>query len=231
MAVAALKTLKRQQAQRIQTPEFTQMLDTLERAYDFHPMDELTRHDPYKVLIACILSLRTKDETMIPASERLFTVADTPAKVLKLTPEQIQKLIFPVGFYKTKSETILAISQRLIDEFQSVVPNTMEELLSFNGVGRKTANLVLGLGFRIPAICVDTHVHRISNRMGYLISKDPEDTEMQLRAKLPQAYWPIINKVMVLHGQQICKPIGARCDVCPVSGTCLKVDVKPRKAK
>lgn len=231
MTVSAVKTKKKPEPSLISTEIFTQMLETLEDTYDLHPMDELTRHDPYKVLIACILSLRTKDETMIPASERLFAVADTPARMLRLTPSQIQKLIFPVGFYKTKSETILAISQRLVDEFNGIVPNTMEALLSFNGVGRKTANLVLGLGFHIPAICVDTHVHRISNRMGYLVSKNPEDTEMQLRAKLPEAYWPIINKVMVLHGQQTCKPIGARCDVCPVHESCMKVDVKPRKTK
>ena len=213
----------------LSTTKFTAMLDTLEKTYDFHPMDDLTRQDPYKVLIACILSLRTKDETSIPASERLFAVADTPEKLAKLPLETVQRLIFPVGFYKTKAQTIIDISQRLLDEFGGQVPATMEALLSLKGVGRKTANLVLGLGFRLPAICVDVHVHRISNRMGYLTTRDPEETEMALREKLPASHWSIINKVMVLHGQQVCKPIGARCDVCPVARTCRQIDVKARK--
>jgi len=205
------------------------MLDTLAATYQVHPMGELTRHNPYKVLIACILSLRTKDEVTIPASERLFAIADTPAKMIKLSTKEIEKLIFPAGFYKTKAQTILDISQRLLDEFDAQVPNTMEGLLSFKGVGRKTANLVLGLGFGLPAVCVDTHVHRISNRFGYVETKTPEETEMALRAKLPKPYWNIINTVLVLHGQQICKPIGARCDICPVARDCLKLDVRARK--
>ena len=205
------------------------MLNTLAATYDFHPMDDLTRHNPYKVLIACILSLRTKDEVTIPASERLFARADTPAKMVRLSAKEIQKLIFPTGFYITKSQTILDISERLLNEFDGKVPNTMEALLTFKGVGRKTANLVLGLGFQIPAVCVDTHVHRISNRFGYVKTKTPEETELALRKKLHQKYWPIINKVMVLHGQKICKPIGARCDICPIENSCNKLDVKARK--
>lgn len=205
------------------------MLDTLAATYHFHPMGELTRHNPYKVLIACILSLRTKDEVTIPASERLFAVADIPEKMIGLSPKAIEKLIFPTGFYKTKAVTIINISQRLLDEFGGEVPNTMEALLSFKGVGRKTANLVLGLGFGLPAICVDTHVHRISNRFGYVHTKTPEETEMALRQKLPAKYWNIINTVLVLHGQQICKPIGARCDSCPVAKNCRQIDVRARK--
>jgi endonuclease III len=204
------------------------ILETLEACYDFHPMGELTRQDPYKVLVACVLSLRTKDEVTIPASERLFAVAGTPAKMAALQPETIEKLVFPVGFYKTKARSIIEFSQKLLDDFNGQVPDTIEALLTLKGVGRKTANLVVGLGHGLPAICVDTHVHRICNRLGYIVTKTPEETEMALRDKLPGQYWSVINTVMVLHGQQTCKPIGPRCDVCKVAHVCRKVDVKPR---
>lgn len=204
------------------------ILDTLETCYDFHPMGELTRQDPYKVLVACVLSLRTKDEVTIPASERLFAVADTPQKMVMLTPEAIETLVFPVGFYKTKARSIIEFSQKLLDDFSGQVPDTIEALLTLKGVGRKTANLVVGLGHGLPAICVDTHVHRICNRLGYIHTKTPEETEMVLRGKLPGQYWSVINTVMVLHGQQTCKPIGPRCDACKVAHLCRKVDVKPR---
>lgn len=217
------------------------VLTTLVNTYEDHPMEVLTRaqsnpggvptQDPYKVLIACILSLRTKDETMVPASERLFALADTPKKMVALTPAMVEKLIFPVGFYKTKAITVLEISKRLLAEYDGVVPDTIDGLLVFKGVGRKTANLVVGLGYGKPAICVDIHVHRISNRLGYVQTKDPEATETALRGKLPVSFWPIINKVLVLHGQQTCRPIGPRCDVCPVANACQKIDVTPRKVK
>ena len=208
-----------------------QVLDTLDGSYDLHPMGELTRNNPYKVLVACVLSLRTKDEVMIPASQRLFAVADTPQKMVGLSPEAIEKLVFPVGFYKTKAQSIIDFSQKLLDDFDGQVPDTIDELLTLKGVGRKTANLVVGLGHGLPAICVDTHVHRICNRLGYIQTKTPEETEMALRAKLPAKYWSVINTVMVLHGQQTCKPIGPRCDVCPVAHWCHKIDVKPRALK
>jgi endonuclease-3 len=198
-----------------------EILDTLQACYPVHPMGELTRNQPYKVLVACILSLRTKDEVTIPASKRLFAVADTPEKMVALTPDAIEKLIFPTGFYKTKAQNILEFSQRLLDEYGGQVPDTIEELMKFKGVGRKTANLVVGLGFGLPAICVDTHVHRIVNRLGYLRTKTPEETEMALRAKLPARYWTVINTILVLHGQQTCKPIGPRCEICPVNRQCV----------
>lgn len=213
------------------TPEFPieTVLETLDETYDEHPMANITKGNAYKVLIACLLSLRTKDETMIPAAERLFQVADTPETLVELTPEEIQKLVFPVGFYRNKSHTLIEVSRRILEDFDGKTPETMDDLLSLKGVGRKTANLVLGLGHGIPAICVDVHVHRISNRLGYIKTKDPEDTEMTLRDVLPVPYWHVINKVMVLHGQQTCKPVGARCDVCPVEQYCEKLDVKARK--
>lgn len=213
------------------TVPMEQILETLASVYQYHPMAEITQKDPYKVLIACILSLRTKDEVSIPASERLFKLADTPETMLRLTPEEIQKIIFPVGFYRNKADTLLEVSQALLTNFNGIVPKTIDELLTLKGVGRKTANLVVGLGHQLPAICVDTHVHRISNRLGYLVTKDPEATEYTLRDTLPLEYWSIINKVMVLHGQQICKPIGPRCDECPVIYGCQQINVTPRTLK
>lgn len=199
----------------------TDILNTLQGCYSVHPMGELTKGQPYKVLVACILSLRTKDEVTIPASKRLFAVADTPEKMVKLTPEEVEKLVFPSGFYKTKARSILEFSQRLLDEYNGQVPNTIDELLKFKGVGRKTANLVVGLGFGLPAICVDVHVHRIVNRLGYLHTETPEETEWALREKLPIPYWNIINTMLVLHGQQVCKPIKPHCSLCPVNDRCI----------
>ncbi len=207
------------------------ILMVLDKTYPDHPMDDVTENNPYKVLMGCLLSLRTKDDVTIPACKRLFAQADTPEKMVQLSAKAIQDLVFPVGFFRTKSETLLAISQQLIDHYDSTVPDTIDELLKFKGVGRKTANLVVGLGHQKPAICVDIHVHRISNRLGYIQTKTPDETEDALRAKVPIALWPILNRVMVRHGQEICKPIGARCDVCPIATECLKIDVKARKIK
>ncbi len=206
-----------------------EILHTLTETFPDHPMNEVTKN-PYEVLIGCIISLRTKDEVTIPACQRLFPIAPTPEVMVTLPLETIQKLIYPAGFYKTKAETIKNISQTLLDDYNGDVPNTIDELITFKGVGRKTANLVVGLGFGLPAICVDTHVHRICNRLGYIRTKTPEETEMRLRKKLPKHLWHIINWVLVRHGQELCKPIGARCDVCPIEQHCRKIDVKARKA-
>jgi endonuclease III len=172
--------------------------------------------DPYKVLISTLLSLRTKDEVTAKASYRLFEYADTPKKMIKISEEDIQKLIFPVGFYKTKAKTIIETSQILIDKYNSKVPDTLEELLSFKGVGRKTANLVLSLGYGQDTICVDTHVHRISNRWGAVSTKTPEETEFALMEKIPKGYWSEINDLMVAFGQTVCRPIGPKCFECKV---------------
>jgi endonuclease-3 len=181
--------------------------------------------DPFKILVGTILSLRTKDETTGPAAARLFVLAGTAEEMLQLSAEQIAKAIYPVGFYRTKAGTILEICRTLVTGYGGRVPDTMEQLLALKGVGRKTANLVLTLGFQAPAICVDTHVHRISNRWGYVRTKTPEDTEFALRSKLPRAYWPTYNDLLVAFGQNICKPISPLCGRCPLDDICPKVGV------
>lgn len=180
---------------------------------------------PFLVLISCIMSLRTKDQTTLPASERLFKLADTPQAMIRLTPAQIEKAIFPVGFYKTKARTILGICKDIIEKFDHKVPDDIETLMTMKGVGRKTANLVLTEGFNIPAMCVDTHVHRISNRFGYVQTKSPEETEQALRKKLPKKYWMDYNALLVTWGQNVCKPISPLCSMCSVNRYCARIGV------
>lgn len=214
------------------TYPITTVLDTLDAEFPSHPMGELTQGQPFKVLVACIMSLRTKDDLTIPLAAKLFEKADTPQSILKLGEEKLTKAIYPVGFYKTKAKNIIKICQILIDEYQSQVPKEIDDLLTLPNVGRKTANLVRGLGHGLPAVCVDIHVHRICQRLGFLKDmKDPDTTEMAIRKKLPEPYWHVINRVMVMHGQTICKPIGPLCHQCPIEQYCKKVDVKPRKQK
>lgn len=217
----------------LRSPEYPigTVLEILAGAYPTHPMSDVTGRDPYKVLVACIMSLRTRDETTMPLATRLFELADTPEKMVQIPLEKLQQLIYPVGFYKTKAATILEISRRILDEFGGHVPDDIDLLTRFKGVGRKTANLVVGLGYGKPAVCVDVHVHRICNRLGYIQTKTPEETEMQLRKKLDPKYWPLINRVMVRHGQECCKPIAPRCPECPVEAYCQKVGVKKPGAK
>lgn len=181
--------------------------------------------DPFKVLISCILSLRTHDRTTGPASARLFALAETPEKMVKLLADDIEKAIYPVGFYRTKSVTILNICQTLLDNYQGKVPDDLDELLKLKGVGRKTANLVLTLGFGKEGICVDTHVHRICNRWGYVLTKTPEETEFALRKKLPRQYWLRINDLLVTYGQNQCTPISPKCSSCPLVKMCDRVGV------
>jgi len=183
------------------------------------------KRSPYRVLISTLLSLRTKDETTLKASERLFRVADTPEKMLKLSKEEIEKLIYPVGFYHRKAEQILKISKILIEKYNGKVPDSLDELLKLPGVGRKTANLVLNEGFGKLGICVDTHVHRISNRLGLVKTKTPEQTEFALRKILPKKYWIIFNTLLVTLGQNICTPISPKCSICPIEQYCPKVGV------
>ncbi len=179
-----------------------------------------TTGDPFRVLISTVLSLRTQDETTAVASRRLFARADTPAAMLRLRAATIAKLIYPVGFYRTKAKAILAICRDLIDRFGGQVPCDLDALLTLQGVGRKTANLVLTLGFRAQGICVDTHVHRITNRWGYVRTKAPNDTEQALRRILPAEHWIEINDILVAFGQRLCRPISPHCSRCPIVAYC-----------
>src|SRR5262245_18015870 len=188
-----------------------------------------TYQSPFRVLISCILSLRTQDATTAKASHRLFAVADSPPAMRKLSAKRIEKLIYPVGFYKTKAKNILDICRTLIDDYQGKVPDDLDELLKLKGVGRKTANLVVTLGYQKPGICVDTHVHRISNRWGYVKTKTPEKTEFALRAKLPKPYWIEYNDLLVSFGQHLCRPISPLCSGCPIRKYCRQIGVESRR--
>jgi endonuclease-3 len=180
---------------------------------------------PFQVLISCILSLRTQDTTTAQASRRLFALAETPETMSRLSIQKIEKAIFPVGFYHTKAKVIRDICRRLIKEYAGKVPDEIDELLKLKGVGRKTANLVVTLGYRKPGICVDTHVHRISNRWGYLRTKNPKETEFALRAKLPKQYWIEYNDLLVTFGQHLCRPVSPMCSQCSVKRYCARVGV------
>ena len=182
-------------------------------------------HDPFKVLVSCILSLRTRDQTTAEASARLFEIGDTPEKLSRLSADEIEKAIYPVGFYRNKARQILEISRELSEVHGGRVPDELDALLKFKGVGRKTANLVLTLGFGKAGICVDIHVHRICNRWGYLETRTPEQTEMALRKKLPPEYWIVINDLLVTFGQNQCTPVSPRCSTCPLYRLCDRVGV------
>lgn len=180
---------------------------------------------PYEILISTLLSLRTKDEVTAEAYDRLSEYAKTPEEMLKLGREKISDLIYPVGFYPTKSSRIIEISEIIMGKYGGEVPDDLDELLTLPGVGRKTANLVLIEGFGKDAICVDTHVHRISNRIGYIRTKNPDQTEFALRRKLPRKHWIQYNEILVAFGQLICRPISPFCSKCPVSDICRKIGV------
>jgi endonuclease-3 len=182
--------------------------------------------DPFRILISTVISLRTKDQVTTEAGARLFSRASTPASVAALETEDIAGLIFPAGFYNTKARNIKDIARTIAVDFDGVVPRTREALLELPGVGRKTANLVLGLGFGVPAICVDTHVHRIPNRLGLIATKTPEHTEHALEASLPHEYWIEINGLLVGFGQRTCTPVSPWCSTCPLSDLCARVGVE-----
>lgn len=192
---------------------------------------ERWRHDPWAVLASTIISLRTKDEVTLAASARLLEKAPSPKKILELSSfargeKEIEKLIYPAGFYKTKTKNLIAIASILIKNYNGNVPADMDALLALPGVGRKTANLVLIEAFDMDGICVDTHVHRISNRAGWLASKTPEETETRLREILPRRFWKIINPLLVLYGQAVCRPISPFCSLCALRPHCERRDVE-----
>jgi endonuclease-3 len=183
------------------------------------------QRDPFKVLISCVISLRTKDEVTDAASTRLFENADTAERMADLAESRIEKLIYPAGFYRVKARNIREISRRILGEYRGKVPDTIDELLTLPGVGRKTANLVVSLGYGKPGICVDTHVHRISNRLGYVSTRTPRETEFALREKLPGEYWLDFNDLLVTFGQHICTPISPHCSSCRLETLCDRVGV------
>ncbi|MFX1282343.1 MAG: endonuclease III domain-containing protein [Promethearchaeota archaeon] len=198
-----------------------------------------TRKDPFLILIATILSLRTKDELTYKASQLLFARADTPAKILAIPLEELEQLIFSVGFYRQKARTIHELCKRLIDEYNGKVPDSLNELISFKGVGRKTANLVITKGFDKPGICVDVHVARITQRIGIVPIKGENDNkpifhnadqvEMILRKILPKKWWIPINDILVRWGQNICTPISPKCSQCVIYDSCLKIGVQKHR--
>ncbi|MDO8730073.1 MAG: endonuclease III [Candidatus Omnitrophota bacterium] len=202
-------------------------LQKFSKTRDLPAVERIEREsrDPFLVLISCLLSLRTKDEVTEGASRRLFALAKTPQQMLNLSLPKIRKLIYPVGFYRTKALRVHQICHHLLGRFRGRVPETLEELLTLPGVGRKTANLVMTLGHKKEGICVDVHVHRISNRLGYVRTRNPFETEMALREKLPKKYWMEYNALLVSFGQELCRPLSPWCSRCPVRSYCRRVGV------
>jgi endonuclease-3 len=198
------------------------VLDRLAERYETDRFVRAHGPDPFRILIGCVISLRTKDEVTYPATERLFGRARTPDGMGRLRASTIAGLIYPAGFYRRKAEQIRAISRTLVREHGGRVPDEIDTLLDLPGVGRKTANLVVTLGFGKPGICVDTHVHRITNRLGWVATNEPDRTEQALRELLPPRHWIPINETLVRHGQQVCKPISPLCSACPVAVDCRR---------
>ncbi|MCK5834347.1 MAG: endonuclease/exonuclease/phosphatase family protein, partial [Lentisphaeria bacterium] len=216
--------------------EISKVLDLLDQTVkEFQvPVVDLIQaqtSEPWKVLVATILSARTKDEVTAAAVRRLFPIIKNLQGLSTLTTTEIEKIIHPSGFYKNKAKYLSKLPQAVDDLFDGVLPDTVDELVKLPGVGRKTANLVVAVAFNKPAICVDTHVHRIMNIWGYVNTKTPEQTEVALRKKLPQKHWIQVNRILVAFGQSICRPIGPHCEDCPLSEVCLKKGVTPRKGK
>jgi len=185
-----------------------------------------TGKDPYRVLVSCLLSLRTKDETTAGAVKRLFAVADDPGAMMGLSVRRIERLIYPVGFYRNKARRIRELSDDILNRCGGRIPSTVEGLLRFRGVGRKTANLVVAEGFGKPAVCVDIHVHRITNRLGFVKTRDPNETETVLRSRLPRRWWRKINAILVAFGQCHCRPVSPFCSTCRVRKVCEKNGVE-----
>ncbi len=212
---AAVRILKKEY-KRFKTPYVTEVAAEL-------------RKDPFRVLVSCILSLRTKDATTREASVRLFSIASKPGEISRLTRRVIEKAIYPVGFYRVKAGVLKDLSTELVKNHGSRVPDTIEGLMELRGVGRKTANLVVTMGYGKPGICVDTHVHRITNRWGFVSTKTPEKTEFALRERLPKRYWRVINDLLVAYGQNVCRPVSPLCSACKLHVYCDRVGVKRRR--
>ena len=215
-------------AKRFDIEGFMDVLKKANHEYQQLPLMQAIKEKeeyPYRVLIGTLLSSRTKDELTAVISKRLFQKASNPEKLAQLSEQEIMKIIYPVGFYRRKAKNLKAIASLLVEKFHYIVPDSLEELLQFPGVGRKTANLVLGTAFNINAICVDTHVHRISNRLGIVKTKIPAETEQDLKKMFPEKYWIPLNPYLVSHGQAICKPISPICSKCKIHSFCQRIGV------
>jgi endonuclease III len=212
----------------MRSDDIDQVVRILKREIRQWPVPALAKYveTPFTVLISCILSLRTQDRTTVAASDRLFEIATTPDSILAVPVKAIERAIYPVSFYRTKARTIHAICRELLSRYGGRVPSDLDELLALPGVGRKTATIVVTLGFRKAGIAVDTHVHRISNRLGYVRTKTPDKTEMALRRKLPPRYWIVFNDLLVAYGQNLCKPISPHCSTCRIASYCRRIGVK-----
>jgi endonuclease III len=183
-------------------------------------LKETEEGDPFKILIGTVLSHRTRDESTAKANERLFAVYRTPEELARADPEKVRELIRSVGFYNVKTRSVIRVAKQIVEEFRGTVPRDIDNLLTIHAVGRKTANCVLVYGFNIPAIPVDTHVHRISNRLGLVQTKTPEQTEVELTKRVPKKYWLELNEMFVRFGQTVCKPVGPRCESCTLRADC-----------
>ncbi len=202
-----------------------EVIRKLSAAYPEHPLKISDKTPAFRSLISTIMSARTKDPVTVEATRRLFAEYKTPKAMSSADPERVAELIYPVGFYKTKAKQLVRVAELIVERFGGRVPRTREELMELPGVGRKTANLVLSVAFGVPAICVDTHVHRISNRLGWVETDTPGDTEEALMRLLPESEWAAINRLIVNHGQQVCHPTSPRCSECIIADLCPKVGV------
>jgi endonuclease-3 len=181
--------------------------------------------DPFRILVSTIISARTRDEVTLSASQRLLAAAPTPAALAACPESRIARLIFPAGFFRVKAKNLKAAARALLDRFGGGVPSRMDDLLSLPGVGRKTANLVRNLGFGLAGICVDTHVHRVSNRLGWAASRSPAETERALMLRLPEKHWIAVNELLVRFGKAVCTPLSPWCSVCPAEPWCPRIGV------
>lgn len=215
---------------RMKAKKVSEVIRILTRHFNYRKRTILNRMrkkpDAFKILISCLLSLRTRDKNTEIASKRLFAVADTPQKIVNLPIKRLEKLIFSSGHYKKKARTLKHVSKALIKRFNSKIPETKEELLSIKGIGPKTANIVLGFAFRKLVLPIDTHCHRIPNRLGWVKTKSPEQTEHALKEILPKKYWKEFNGIFVLFGKTICQPISPWCSKCPIAEYCRRIGVK-----
>ncbi len=216
--------------QELSTADFGEIVRLVRQSVEFHQIPSVSDianldRDPFQILISTVISLRTKDEVTAAAARRLFDAAPTPEQMAGLPAERIQELIYPAGFYRNKAESIKKITRIILDDYEGQVPASQAALMKLPGVGLKTANLTLSLGFGLPYICVDIHVHRISNRLGWVRTEKPDDTERELSSVLPQEYWIEINELFVRFGQSICTPVSPWCSKCPLESACPKIGV------